>query len=274
MVEDYNVKDKILPSLLDLISNGHFQTVETNGLPIVLLASAGFNNYGHVMTDIIPKLLNVQRAGMGEIILALPQAMATVQWAHPDGRRATRDTCPGRAMAEGCSLPPGQRYLHGADQQAQHDEVADILVVRDIMVGAYGAKRQPSVKLFVARRDDEGRGITNQAEVDAIVGEFGFETVYPANLPIPDQVRLFARASHVIGGLGAGLVNIMYAPDLAKVMMIDPGIADFYFWDLASLLGQKFTWVFANEISGWNEKRAKEAFNLDLVLLRAALRGF
>ncbi len=42
------------------------------------------------------------------------------------------------------------------------------------------------------------------------------------------------RASHVAGPLGAGMANIGWAPPGCDVLLIDPGIGDFYYWDLAA----------------------------------------
>jgi len=273
-VQNYNAKDGILPSLLDQISKGQLQTVKTDNLPVVVLAAAGFSNYGHVLTDIMPKLLNVQRAGFGEIILLLPEAMANYLalinlLVGQLGINARIELCPRASL-----IRLDSAFYMAPISRHNTMKSPNLLMMRDILIGAYGAVSAPPVKLFVARSESDSRAFVNQAEVAACLKEAGFETVYPAELTIPEQVRLFARASHVIGGLGAGLTNILYAPKSANVMMIDPGLIDFYFWDLASLAGQQFTWVFAGEIAGWSLKRETDAFEVDIAMLRAALKRF
>jgi capsular polysaccharide biosynthesis protein len=47
----------------------------------------------------------------------------------------------------------------------------------------------------------------------AIAIEEGFECIDPAELPVADQVRLFASASGVAGFSGAGLTNLMFCRD-------------------------------------------------------------
>jgi capsular polysaccharide biosynthesis protein len=89
-----------------------------------------------------------------------------------------------------------------------------------------------------------------------------------------DQIKIFSEASRIVGSLGAGLANSIFSSPSAKLMMFDPGLADFYYWDLASLAGQEFYWVFTEPIEFWSLARSLSPFTIPLDQLSAALQPF
>ena len=54
--------------------------------------------------------------------------------------------------------------------------------------------------------------------------------------------------------------------------MIDPGLADYFFWDLAALAGQPFTWFFTGPISFFTHELSAAKYPVDLDGLRYVLR--
>ncbi len=121
------------------------------------------------------------------------------------------------------------------------------------------------------RGGTDGRRLTNAAEVEAVFGSHGYSTIYPPTLGLRDQMALFASASHVAGPLGAGLANIAFAPEGCEVLMIDPGLGDF-FWELASLMRQRFTWYFAGEFRHYSNELAWTDYPCDPINLQRCLK--
>ena len=107
----------------------------------------------------------------------------------------------------------------------------------------------------------------------AVLEGAGYETVHPAALSFEKQAALFSQASHIAGPLGAGLTNSLLAPPQCQVLMMDPGLADYFFWDLAALAGQSFTWMFSGPVSHWSWPLASSDFTVNLNGLRYALDG-
>lgn len=63
-------------------------------------------------------------------------------------------------------------------------------------------------RVFLARRKQ--RAITNQPEIEALLHPLGYVTVYPEDLPVADQFRLFNAAERIVAIHGAGLAPLLY----------------------------------------------------------------
>ena len=63
-------------------------------------------------------------------------------------------------------------------------------------------------KIFLARR--KTRAISNQAEIEALLSPLGYTTIYPEDLPVAEQFRLFNHAESLVAVHGAGLAPLLY----------------------------------------------------------------
>lgn len=72
-------------------------------------------------------------------------------------------------------------------------------------------------RLFIGRRPrtDEGvkRIAENDDQIQLLLKRKGYTTIYNEDYSFPEQVRLFANATHIVGYHGAGLTNIMLRGD-------------------------------------------------------------
>lgn len=94
--------------------------------------------------------------------------------------------------------------------------------------------RPRAERLFVGRRDARTRQLGNDAEVAAALEPLGFQAVSPGNLTFEEQVRTFAGARVVVAVGGAALTNMVFMPPGGVIVMIGPpGMAGYFFWDLA-----------------------------------------
>ena len=82
--------------------------------------------------------------------------------------------------------------------------------------------RQPTSnskrKIYISR--DATRKILNESQVMEVLSKRGFEKVRCESISFSDQVSLFSDASVIVGPHGAGMTNILFAQDNAKVMEI------------------------------------------------------
>ena len=163
--------------------------------------------------------------------------------------------------------------IHCFSAVARHNarKSSSFVELMDVVASAYGVRRSHSRRLYVRRGPDEHRRLANTAAVEAVFERHGYEGVFPADLPLEGQIHLFASASHVAGPLGAGLANIGFAPPECEVMMIDPGLGDYYFWDLSCVLQQRFTWLFAGPLRGYSPELAAGEYAMDAAVLETCL---
>jgi hypothetical protein len=76
-------------------------------------------------------------------------------------------------------------------------------------------------KIFVTRNDAKTRKLLNADKL--MMALKGWETITLEDLPMTEQVRCFAEASHVISTHGAGLTNVLWCEPGTKVIEIqDP----------------------------------------------------
>ena len=237
----------------------------------VLFAKAGSDNYGHMLADVAPKLINLARAELGPVRLHVPE----------DGRiylPFLRDLVERLAIdAEFRVAAPEEllRFEQAAflTPVALHSrrKSAALRELRELLLTAYGTGG--SRRLFVTRKPREKRTIANVASVESIFAGCGFEIVHPRRLTIAEQVRLFSQASHIAGPVGAGMANMLFAPNSAEILLIDPGLCDFFFWDAANLIGQPFHWHFASTPGRFDRSLVQRAFQVDGQALLATLRS-
>ena len=75
-------------------------------------------------------------------------------------------------------------------------------------------------RIYVSRRKAASRRVVNEAELEPLLKERGFDMVVLEDVAWTEQVRLFSAAEAIIGPHGAGLMNMMFAHNDASVREI------------------------------------------------------
>jgi capsular polysaccharide biosynthesis protein len=109
--------------------------------------------------------------------------------------------------------------------------------IRDRLITRGDAPR----RLYVSRAKARTRRLLNEAQILRSLRDFGVTTVYPERLSFAGQVRLFAQAELVIGNCGANLTNAVFSPRGVKIFALTTEMMkDDFFWDLANLKAGKY----------------------------------
>lgn len=99
-------------------------------------------------------------------------------------------------------------------------------------------------RIFLSRGKAKLRRLINEAELIELARERGFEPFIAHDGNHPDQVRVFAEASHIVAVHGAGLANLLFAPAGARLLELFP--ANFtkstFAW-MAARLGIGYHWL-------------------------------
>jgi hypothetical protein len=94
--------------------------------------------------------------------------------------------------------------------------------------------------LYITRRDAPQRRLLNEEAVLDLLRPMGFQPVSLAGMPLAEQVRLFSRARFVIAPHGAGLTNMVFAPQGAKLIeFFGENYINGCYWALASICGHR-----------------------------------
>lgn len=78
-------------------------------------------------------------------------------------------------------------------------------------------------RLFVGRRHSaDARRVLNQPDVERLVHEFGFVTVYFEDLPLAEQLGLAVSAEAIIAPHSSGLSHLLFMDEGARVIELFP----------------------------------------------------
>ena len=126
---------------------------------------------------------------------------------------------------------------------------------RDHALNAYGIPLgRPSRRIYISRREASYRRIANEAEVEALLRDLGFEIHQLEQYSLRDQVALFAEAEGVVSAHGAGLTNMIFSPPgLAVLDIFEPTRFNKCFWSMSTALGHRYWYLIGDTVpSGTN----------------------
>ncbi|HEX3652068.1 MAG TPA: glycosyltransferase family 61 protein [Rhizomicrobium sp.] len=126
--------------------------------------------------------------------------------------------------------------------------------MRELVIRGYGlSPASPHRRLYINRNDTRKRRIANEAEIWQSFARRGFQNIAAGKLSFRDQVALFAEAEMIAGPHGAGLSNLLFAPESAKVLEISnvERVKSVYFL-LTKAMGQHYLPLVGSE-GGRNE---------------------
>jgi capsular polysaccharide biosynthesis protein len=88
--------------------------------------------------------------------------------------------------------------------------------------------------------------------------------VRPEELSFADQVRIFSECAVVLAQHGAGLTNILFAPDRCRVLEIHgPDVTRPHYWIMACTLGHSYD-CFVGQAVEASAKCVEPDFRVDL----------
>lgn len=194
--------------------------VRREGRKALVFHGWGVRVYGHLLIEMLPKLLLAARfaslfAGAAPVLdRQMPDWFVAILRAHlgiDPARAIWFDSGQERLALDQAIILP----LLG--REGGYHPVTGPLF--DDFVARVGQPpAQPMPRVFVARGDFANpaaplRWLDNEAELAAIAAdEFGFTVVRPEQLPFAAQVGLFAQAAAIVGQMGSGLHNAIFAP--------------------------------------------------------------
>lgn len=227
-----------------------------------LLAGRGWDSYAHWLIEFLPRLMLFEQAGgygdwpvlvdaglrpqqLEGLRLLLDEAQLVPLPAH------TRCRVGRLALASDPSGMRMQSYRPRAVPSARGAVVAPeaLTFLRERFLGA--ACGSPALRhgrrLYISRRRQTAfRRLLNEAQLEALFTARGFEVVYPEELSFKEQVRLFSAAAVVAGPAGSNMINLVFAPPGARILLLamwHPRLNYHFFANLAHLLGQDLVHV-------------------------------
>jgi capsular polysaccharide biosynthesis protein len=216
------------------LKGSHLEPVRTLDRPTLYTTRYGVLNYGHCLTDIVPRIVETSRAIPDCDIALHPQFVPAAREALlalgvDSSRLVELDEMPTRLerglFASPCSAHP-----------LVHSPRALELVGRlaETFVDAAPGPSAPT-KLFVSCDDATARRITNYAEVESFLVDLGYTPITVGALDLATQVRTFANAGEVVGIAGAAMTNMLFcAPGTRITVLSSSSMPALHLWDFAA----------------------------------------
>jgi capsular polysaccharide biosynthesis protein len=174
----------------------------------VLLALPLYSNYFHWTVELLPRLQllegNPDMRGLPLIVPA--DAPQFVRETLRLSGYLDRVQFVERGVHRFASL-----YIPSLLSPPSHPSPIAISWLRDKLTGTLSLTNlEKKRRLYVSRRDAPTRYASNELEVEAMLGRFGFETVKMSDYSVAEQIALFSQAHIIVGVHGAALTNLVF----------------------------------------------------------------
>ena len=110
----------------------------------------------------------------------------------------------------------------------------------------------PVLKIWLPRRNSQYRKLFNRLEIQEELELRGFLTVYPEELNLLEQIKLFSAAKVIVAEAGSALTNAIFAPAQCTYITLAEKFGDFAQWKdyFIGLTAEKTHWVTAEKTIG------------------------
>lgn len=113
-------------------------------------------------------------------------------------------------------------------------------------------------RIFIKRftgRQYHARAVVNEVEIEKKLGSEGFVSIDPSTLSFTEQIRMFSKAKYIVSASGAALLNMIWAPVGAKiiVLMNDAKVVNYwYFSNIAYAVGHQLSYILGKAVNTGN----------------------
>jgi len=216
--------DEIAPRFAVLRTEGGEETPYLEGA-YVHLDNEQRGHFGHLVTEQMSRFWSWQRAKElypdAKALVAINKGRELRGWEleiYAAGGIPADDivftTGPVRVerIVSGTPMLSNPDYVHPAIQETWQS-------VGNRLVAGSGTDADLPRRFFCSRRLAK-RSCHNSPDVEALFSDFGFDIVYPEDLPLGDQVRLFRNAEVIGGFVGSAMFSLAYASDPKQVILV------------------------------------------------------
>jgi capsular polysaccharide biosynthesis protein len=207
------------------------------GQPYVRVHTS-YRGYYHWLLESVPKLLEAQRT-IPNFTLLLPASYTDAFYA--DTLRLLRLTAAERLQPQTMYHVPELALPLLPEAQGNYS-AHTMREVKAVFLAAAGVGQEaptPPTRLYISRRKAPRRKVLNEAEVEQLLGRYGFQCVCFEDFGFEDQLRLCASANVLVSMHGAGLSNMIFMPEHSTVVefrKFDDGL-NYFFTGLGDTLG-------------------------------------
>ena len=177
--------------------------------------------YGHFLLEVMPRLLTLRAAqrqdpALSRIPILLPDnapafARDWISLLLPEFQIVTKPLYETWTVQRLLIPGWGHRFVYSDLVQNELERLTE----------PYRQGGMIKRRIFVDRRVESYRVLSNLQELQDVAARYGFESVSPETLSIEQQIALFASAEHVIGEFSSALHNTLFSPAGCNVLAMN-----------------------------------------------------
>ncbi|MEM9807046.1 MAG: glycosyltransferase family 61 protein [Cyanobacteria bacterium P01_D01_bin.56] len=175
------------------------------------------NNYFHWITDVLPRLLLIQRATSCTTLL-LPKKLLMSDFVtaslHLFDIQNLVEINSEKALKCRRLLVVDTKMVTGNYDEKSIDNI------RTLHITAYSnfPVKEPHERLYISRSKASRRRILNEHEIMPILDEYGFHSVCMEDYSFEEQIKLAIPAKYLIANHGAGMTNMIFMQSKGSVL--------------------------------------------------------
>lgn len=172
--------------------------------------------YFHWLTDVLSRLY-VMRSRLDEFMLVLPHGYEALEFVRSSlscfGVKSVEFIKRNEVLRCKKVIMPS----HTAPSGHYNEQI--IRGVRSVILATYGdSLKKEDDRIYISRGRAPKRRLVNEEAVEEVLRDYDFQTYYAEDLSFEKQVKLCSRANYLVSNHGAGLTNMLFAPEGANVL--------------------------------------------------------
>jgi hypothetical protein len=234
----------------------------------VLCKKPGMANYGHWLLEMMPKYwmtrhhpaLAAQK--LTDAVIIVHDASGALRRAMSDSLNMLGNPMPIITFVPDMVLRVADLIV--VDGLTEHGGYMAPLAVQACTALGETVPTGPPQLLFVSRTGADRRNFADSAAADRVARSLGWTVVHPEGRDFRSQVALFKGALGIVGILGAGMTNMVFARPGTRVVNLAPAaMPDNFFWFIAQLRGLRYE---EYRCAQWTGQPDREAKDCDLLI--------
>lgn len=220
-----------------------------------------YHNHSHWLTAHLPKLLWLRNHNLLDKVILPPNRTAAM-----NASLSMLGLVPDDFLTYDEKRPLFVKQLTVIDTDRFRPELLRLVPA------AYGVYEvdAPYRRVFISRAKASRRKLINEEEVWSLLEPHGFQRVFMEDLTFQEQVKLMQESSVLIAPHGAGLTNMLFCPQGAKIVEIaDLSFPNPNFYALASAMKHQY-WIINADSRGDAHPLEKDLF-VDPVAIKEML---
>ena len=212
---------------------------------VALLSGLAGHVYYHWMFDILPRLEILRRSEIKfkEIdwfvvnSLSKPYQRETLNLLGIEEDKIIESDRHSHIEASELIVPSFPGYLDWVPE-------GTIRFLRQTFIPQISLTQTQKAKIYVSRAKAKNRQLINETEVNQLLTESGFVTVFLEEMSFLEQVALFASAKMIVAPHGSGLTNLVFcSPNTKVVELFSPNYLRTDYWMISQQLHLKHYYI-------------------------------